>query len=88
MSGGGGGAVEGAWGGGGGGTKKERNRFRQRETICRKKNNNSINNNKNLNQYCIRGAGMAQWLQRRTRDLKVSGPSPGRSGGIIFFSTV
>ena len=31
-----------------------------------------------------RGAGIAQWLERRTRDRKVSGSSPGRSGGRIF----
>ena len=33
-----------------------------------------------------RGAGIAQWSERRTRDRKVPGSSPGRSGGIIFFS--
>ena len=32
-----------------------------------------------------RGAGIAQWLERRTRDRKVPGLSPGRSGGRIFF---
>ena len=41
-----------------------------------------------------RGEGIAQWLERRTRDRKVSGSSPGRSGGIkkkkilLFFSRV
>ena len=35
-----------------------------------------------------RGAGIAQWLERRTRDRKVPGSSPGRSGGRIFFSRV
>ena len=34
------------------------------------------------------GAGIAQWLERRTRDRKVPGSSPGRSGGRIFFSRV
>ena len=34
------------------------------------------------------GAGIAQWLERRTHDRKVHGSSPGRSGGIIFFSSV
>ena len=29
-------------------------------------------------------AGIAQWLQRRTRDRKVPGSSPGRSGGGFF----
>ena len=29
-------------------------------------------------------AGIAQWLQRRTRDRKVPGSSPRRSGGRIF----
>ena len=33
-----------------------------------------------------RGAGIAQWSERRTRDRK--GSSPGRSGGRIFFSRV
>ena len=37
----------------------------------------------------LRGrAGIAQWLKRRTRDRKVPGLSPGRSGGRIFFSRV
>ena len=34
------------------------------------------------------GAWIAQWLERRTRDRKVPGSSPVRSGGIIFFSRV
>ena len=34
------------------------------------------------------GAGIAQWLERRTRDRNVMGSSPGRSGGRIFFSSV
>ena len=33
-------------------------------------------------------AGMAQWLERRTRDWKVAGSNPCRSGGRIFFSRV
>ena len=31
-------------------------------------------------------ARIAQWLERRTRDRKVAGSSPGRSGRRIFFS--
>ena len=31
-----------------------------------------------------RGPGIAQWLERRTRDRKVAGSSPGRSGEWIF----
>ena len=31
---------------------------------------------------------MAQWLERRTPDPKVSGSSPGRRGGRMFFSRV
>ena len=34
------------------------------------------------------GAGIAQWLEYRTRDRKFPGLSPGRSGGRIFFSRV
>ena len=34
------------------------------------------------------GAGIAQWLERRTRDRKVPGSSSRRSGGRIFFSGV
>ena len=34
------------------------------------------------------GAGMAQWLERRTGDQKVPGSSPRRSGGGIFFPRV
>ena len=33
-------------------------------------------------------AGIAQWLEGRTRDRKVAGSNPCRSGGIIFFSRV
>ena len=33
-------------------------------------------------------AGIAQWLERRTRDRKVAGSSPGRNGGRIVFSAV
>ena len=36
----------------------------------------------------FRGAGIACWLERRTRDRKVAGSNPGRSGGRIFFSRV
>ena len=34
------------------------------------------------------GTGIAQWLERRTRDWKVPGSNPCRSGGRIFFSRV
>ena len=34
------------------------------------------------------GAGIAQWLERYTRDRKVAGSSPDRSGVRIFFSEV
>ena len=34
------------------------------------------------------GAGMAQWLERRTRDWKVAGSNPCWNGGRIFFSRV
>ena len=34
------------------------------------------------------GAGIAQWLERRTRDWKVAGSNPCWSGGRIFFSGV
>ena len=36
---------------------------------------------------CLSGAGIAQWLERRTRDWKVVGSNP-RSGGRNFFSRV
>ena len=39
---------------------------------------------KNLN----RGGGIAQWLERRTRDWKVAGSNPCWNGGRIFFSRV
>ena len=35
-----------------------------------------------------RGAGIARWLERRTRDRKVASSNPGESGGRIFFSWV
>ena len=34
------------------------------------------------------GSGIAQWLERWTRDWKVAGLNPCRSGGRIFFSRV
>ena len=34
------------------------------------------------------GGGIAQWLERRTRDWKVAGSNPCWSGGRIFFSRV
>ena len=34
------------------------------------------------------GAGIAQWLERRTHDRKVAGSSTCMSGGRIFFSRV
>ena len=34
------------------------------------------------------GARIAQWLERRTRDRKVAGWNPSRSGGRIFFSRI
>ena len=36
----------------------------------------------------LHGAGIAQWLERRTRDRKVAGSNPCWSGGRIFFSRV
>ena len=36
----------------------------------------------------IYGAGIAQWLESRTRDWKVAGSNSCRSGGRIFFSGV
>ena len=36
----------------------------------------------------IHGAGIAQWLERRTHDWRVAGLNPCRSGRIIFFSRV
>ena len=35
-----------------------------------------------------RGVGIAQWLERRTRDWKVMGSNPCWNGGRIFFSRV
>ena len=36
----------------------------------------------------IQGAGIAQWLEHRTRDWKVAGSNPCWNGGRIFFSRV
>ena len=42
-----------------------------------------------LFQLCnISGAGIAQWLEHRTRDWKVAGSNPCWNGGRIFFSRV
>ena len=43
--------------------------------------------NLNIIFYII-GVGIAQWLERQTRDWKVAGSNPCRSGGGIFFSRV
>ena len=45
-------------------------------------NYDSIPSNSNL------GAGIAQWLEHRTRDWKVAGSNPCWNGGRIFFSRV
>ena len=42
----------------------------------------------NLNHFHIRGVGIAQRLECRTRDWKVAGSNPCRSGGRICFSGV
>ena len=42
---------------------------------------------RNMPDVCT-GARIAQWLERRTRDRKVAGSNPCRSGGRIFFSRV
>ena len=45
----------------------------------------------NLKQKTVQltmGAGIAQWLERRTRDKKVAGSNPYRSGGRMVFSRV
>ena len=39
-------------------------------------------------QWCMRGAGIVQWLEHWTCDWRVPGSSPGRSSGRIFFSRV
>ena len=41
-----------------------------------------------LSRLSVPGAGIAQWLERRTRNWKVAGSNPCWSGGIIFFSRV
>ena len=39
-------------------------------------------------QEALPGAGIAQWLEHRTRDWKVAGSNPCWNGGRIFFSRV
>ena len=41
-----------------------------------------------VSKHCELGAGIAQWLERRTRDWKVAGSNPCWGGGRIFFSRV
>ena len=45
-------------------------------------------NNLHWAPHSCRGAGIAQWLERRTRDWKVAGSNPCWNGGRIFFSKV
>ena len=43
----------------------------------------------NKTRWTVRqGAGIAQWLEHRTRDWKVAGSNPCWNGGRIFFSRV
>ena len=44
--------------------------------------------NNNNNNPAPPGAGIAQWLEHRTRDWKVAGSNPCWNGGKIFFSRV
>ena len=39
-------------------------------------------------KWVVMGAGIAQWLEHRTRDWKVAGSNPCWNGGRIFFSRV
>ena len=48
----------------------------------------SITINTDLAEFSPRGAGIAQWLERQTRDWKVTGSNPCWNGGRIFFSRV
>ena len=41
-----------------------------------------------ISSKTVRGGGIAQWLERRTRDWKVAGSNPCWNGGRIFFSRV
>ena len=41
-----------------------------------------------LSLWLCGGAGIAQWLEHRTRDWKVAGSNPCWNGGRIFFSRV
>ena len=41
-----------------------------------------------LEGLCNSGSGIAQWLERRTRDWKVAGSNHCRSGGRVFLSRV
>ena len=52
-----------------------------------------VSSNSDTVNWCMvgwftKGAGIAHWLERRTRDRKVTGSNPYRSGGRIFFSRV
>ena len=54
-------------------------------------NYNHLNAGIRLQSLCVSqvsAAGIACWLERRTRDRKVASSNPGRSGGRIFFSRV
>ena len=51
-----------------------------------KAQNNTIN--AYINTKAFQGAGIAQWLEHRTRDWKVAGSNPCWNGGRTFFSRV
>ena len=44
--------------------------------------------NCHISCWLVLGAGIAQWLEHRTRDWKVAGSNPCWNGGRIFFSRV
>ena len=48
----------------------------------------TTNPNLKLSFNSFMGAGIAQWLERQTRDWKVAGSNPCWNGGRIFFSRV
>ena len=68
--------------------------FQGQKLFCRKKRIGLIDMHckaalvVNRTTWATLGAGIAQWLEHRTRDWKVAGSNPCWNGGRIFFSRV
>ena len=72
-------------------TPTQTNKYTHTNTNKQANTTTQTNKHTNTNEEAhtdTRGAGIAQWLEHRTRDWKVAGSNPCWNGGRIFFSRV